>query len=139
MYLIKLIEKENLFDIIPFLQLLNNQIPEQTLRERLTEMIEQNYECVGVYDSGRLVGICGLWFLTKYYVGKHVEPDNVVIHPDYRGKGVGEQMMKWIYDYARSRGCIASELNCYVTNSAGQKFWMNEGYKVLGFHYQKHL
>jgi GNAT superfamily N-acetyltransferase len=134
---IRLIEKENLHSIIPFLQMLNEKIPVETLTERLEEMVKQGYECVGVFEGDRLVGICGLWFLTKYYVGKHVEPDNVIIHPDYRGTGLGEQMMEWIYNYARSKGCVASELNCYVSNTGGQKFWINEGYKIIGFHFQK--
>jgi GNAT superfamily N-acetyltransferase len=77
--------------------------------------------------------------MTKYYVGKHIEPDNVIIHPDYRGSGVGEALMKWIYNYAISQGCVASELNCYVSNNAGQKFWINQGYNVIGFHFQKQL
>lgn len=136
---IRLIEKDNLSSIIPFLRMLNDKIPVETLSERLEEMVKQGYECVGVFEGDRLVGICGLWFLTKYYVGKHVEPDNVIIHPDYRGTGLGEQMMDWIYNYARSKGCIASELNCYVSNTGGQKFWINEGYKIIGFHFQKKL
>jgi diamine N-acetyltransferase len=63
----------------------------------------------------------------------------VFILPEYRGKGIGEKLMEWIYAYAKSRGCVASELNCYVTNNGGQKFWINEGYKILAFHFQKQL
>ena len=125
--------------IIPLLRILNDALSEETLQERLDEMVLQGYECVGAYDDGRLIGISGLWTLTKYYVGRHIEPDNVVILPEYRGKALGEQMMEWIYAYGRSKGCVASELNCYVTNSGGQKFWANEGYRVIGFHYQKAL
>ena len=139
MYTYQLIPKENIFSIIPLLQILNDAISEEVLKERLTEMIEKGYECVGVYEDDQLIGMCGLWILTKYYVGRHLEPDNVMILPEYRGKGIGEKMMQWVYEYGRSQGCIASELNCYVTNSAGQKFWANEGYRILGFHYQRKL
>ena len=48
-------------------------------------------------------------------------------------------MMAWVYAYGRTKDCVASELNCYTTNSGAQKFWANEGYKILGFHYQKQL
>ncbi|EQD69526.1 GCN5-related N-acetyltransferase, partial [mine drainage metagenome] len=50
----------------------------------------QGYQCAGLYDDGRLIGICGLWILTKYYVGKHIEPDNVVIQEDI-GPEVSEE------------------------------------------------
>lgn len=134
-----IIPKEELECIIPFLQLLNDKIPLEQLQERLADMRSQHYECVGVYDDGKLIGVSGLWIMTKYYVGRHIEPDNVIIDPAYRGRGIGEQLMEWIYDYGRSRGCVASELNCYVSNNAGQKFWMNQGYKIVGYHFQRKL
>jgi len=139
MFTYQLIAKENIYSIIPMLQMLNDKISEEILQERLTEMVEKGYECVGVFDGNKLIGICGLWILTKYYVGRHIEPDNVMILPEYRGQGIGEKLMEWVYDYGRSKGCVASELNCYVTNNGGQKFWANEEYKILGFHYQRKL
>jgi len=139
MYTYRLIPSDNIFSIIPLLRMLNDKITEETLQERLTEMVKNGYECMGAYDNDKLIGICGLWVLTKYYVGRHLEPDNVMILPEYRGKGIGEAMMESVYAYGRSKGCVASELNCYVTNSGGQKFWANEGYKIIGFHYQRTL
>jgi diamine N-acetyltransferase len=135
----KLLTESNKTDILPFLKLLNEKISEDLLNTRLAEMFAHNYKCVGIFNNDQMIGISGLWILTKYYVGKHIEPDNVIIHPDYRGAGVGEALMQWIDEYAVAQGCVASELNCYVSNSAGQKFWMNQGYKVIGFHYQKML
>lgn len=139
MYTFQLIPKTDLPVIIPFLKMLNDKLSEELLTSRLSEMAQQSYECVGVYHSGKLIGISGMWIMTKYYVGKHIEPDNVLILPAYQGKGIGEKLLEWIFDYGRSKGCIASELNCYVTNSAGQKFWANRGYKIVGFHYQRSI
>ena len=135
----KLLNESNKTDIIPFLSLLDQKIGEDILESRLIKMFTQGYRCVGIFDGEKIIGLSGLWMMTKYYVGKHIEPDNVIIHPDYRGSGVGDALMKWIFDYAISQGCIASELNCYVSNNAGQKFWINQGYNVIGFHYQKML
>lgn len=135
----KLLTEADEQQIIPFLSLLNDSISKDILEARLTEMFAQGYRCVGIFDGEKLIGISGLWILTKYYVGKHIEPDNVIIHSDYRGTGVGEALMKWIHDYAITQGCVAAELNCYVANNAGHKFWLNQGYSILGFHYQKKL
>lgn len=139
MFKYQLIPKEDIYSIVPLLQVLNDKIPAEVLEERLSEMVEHGYECLGVFNEDELIGICGLWILTKYYVGRHIEPDNVLILPAYRGKGIGEEMMEWVYAYGKSKGCVASELNCYTTNHGGQKFWADEGYKILGFHYQKTL
>ena len=119
--------------------MLDNNMQAEVLKERLEEMKQHNYQCRGMYDGEKLIAISGLWVLYKYYIGKHIEPDNVMVLPEYRGKGVGEEMMKWILDYALSIGCKGSELNCYVSNSGGVKFWHNQGYKIVGFHFQKKL
>ncbi len=137
MYRIEFIPSEQMENIIPLLQILDDKIEETVLRERLTMMKASHYKCVGIYDEERLIGVSGMWMLVKYYVGKHIEPDNVIIHPDYRGKGAGEQLVNWMHDYAINEGFDASELNCYVGNHKGVQFWIRQGYRILGFHMQK--
>ena len=136
---IKLIPPDNLISIIPLIQQLNPSVPETTLKTRLEEMITQGYQCAGLYSDDQLVGICGLWIMTKFYVGKHIEPDNVFILPEYRRLGFGKQLLEWVYDYGLSQGCVASELNCYVSNETGNAFWEREGFAKIGYHYQKPL
>jgi len=100
-------------------------------------MFHNHYQCVGLFLDGALVGISGLWILTKYYVGKHFEPDNVIISESHRGKGLGKVLVNWMFDYAKSIGCEASELNCYVNNTKGHKFWESLGYQKIAYHFQK--
>lgn len=135
--IIKLIPTEEIVTVIPLLQKLNNSIPAPTLHARLNEMVGQGYKCVGLYADDQLIGICGLWILTKYYVGKHIEPDNMIILDDWRSQGLGKRLMAWVYDYAKSQGCVASELNCYLANTRAQAFWENEGYQKIAYHYKR--
>ncbi|MGB6152903.1 MAG: GNAT family N-acetyltransferase [Pricia sp.] len=134
---IRFIDKEKIDSIIPLLRQLNANISEDVLRNRLKNMVLQGYQCVGVFDADNLIGISGIWVLHKYYIGKHIEPDNVCILPEYQGKGIGGMLMKWIYEYGKSIGCEASELNCYTGNKAGQRFWKEQGYEIVGYHYRK--
>lgn len=134
---IELIPENELASILPLVDLLNNgSIPYPLLQERLAHMISMGgYACIGVYDGPELIGICGLWVLNKLYAGKHVEPDNVFIKKDYRSRGVGQLMMDFLFQYAKDIGCEGSEVNCYVSNEKGQKFWERQGYKPLAYHY----
>lgn len=135
----KIIGKENIFDIIPLLQKINNKTPLEILKKRLMEMTTQNYECAGVYDGNKLIGICGIWYMTRHYIGKSMEVDHVVIDAAYRSKGIGKKFFDWIYNYAKEKGCEASELNTYVNNPKSHKFYYNEGYNIYGFHFLKIL
>ncbi len=136
---IKLIEKNNIALILPLLYQLDSSISEIVLRGRLLEMIEKGYQCAGIYHDDELIGICGLWILIKYYVGRHLELDNVYIKPEYRDQGIGKKLDAWLKEFALSRGCEAIELNCYVNNEKGRNFWESNEYNPIGIHYQKKL
>jgi GNAT superfamily N-acetyltransferase len=135
----RLIDPDHMTAIIPLLMELDPSVPEQLLHDRIGDMLEMGYECIGIYQGEELIGICGVWMLAKYYIGKHLEPDNVYIKPAHRGKGLGARLNSWLQDLARSRGCTALELNCYINNDVGLKFWEAAGYRRIGIHFQKKL
>jgi len=133
-----IIPTDKLQDIIPLLQQLNTTTPKELLKQRVTEMGNyQNYECVGAFDNEKLIGISGLWYSTRHYIGKSVEPDHVIISDEYRGKNIGKQFFNWIYEYTKAKGCEATELNSYSGNRKSHKFYYNEGYEIYGFHFLK--
>jgi len=136
----KIIDKEDINVVIPLIQkLTNDKFTDAILEKRFAEMITQNYECAGIFDEGKLIGICGLWFCTRHYAGRSVEADHVFIDESYRNKGLGKEFFAWIYNYAKERGCEAVELNTYVSNYPSHKFYYNEGFQILGYHFFKKL
>ena len=136
---IKFIATQNIIEVLPLLKELNKNTPEATLKSRLLDMCTQNYKCLGIYFNNNLIGICGLWYLTRHYCGKTLEPDHVVISANYRSKGIGKILFQWIEEYAQSIGYEASELNTYIHNAPSHRFYENEGYNKLGYHYIKKI
>ena len=102
-------------------------------------MVTQNYKCLGIIDDGKLIGICGLWFMTRHYCGRSIEPDHIMIDPEYQGKGIGHQLFDWIFNYAKENNIEASELNTYVNNTGSHKLYYNLGYVIKGYHFVKLL
>ncbi len=132
------IAKENILEIIPLLQKVNTKTPTELLKKRVLEMATySNYECIGVFADKRLIGISGLWYSMKHYIGKSVEPDHVIIDEAFRGQDIGKQLFNWIYEYTKSKGCEAVELNTYTGNTKSHKFYYNEGFDIYGFHFLK--
>lgn len=138
-YTIKLIEKKEITSIIPLLRVINKVTPLNILKERLLSMVEQNYECIGLFDRDKLIGICGLWYSTRHYTGKSAEVDHVIINNEYRNQGLGKFFFKWIYKYLKQKGCEATELNTFTENRKSHKFYYNEGYEIFGYHMVKVL
>ena len=98
-----------------------------------------NYECAVIMEGNEVVGITGLWFCTRHYSGKSVELDHVYIKPQHRNKGLGKLFMNWIKTYCREKGYETMELNTYVQNHPSHKFYYNEGFQILGYHFLKKL
>ncbi len=125
--------------ILPLVRQLNPDTDPGVLESRLREMMDQPYHCLGAFREEALVGICGFWITTRFYCGKQIELDNVVVLESERSRGTGRAMMAWIYRYAREIGCRTCELNAYVTNARSHKFYLNEGFAIVGYHFQKPL
>ncbi|RIA08793.1 acetyltransferase (GNAT) family protein [Flavobacteriaceae bacterium MAR_2010_72] len=136
----KIIDASEINSIIPLVQkLTNHKFSDALLQERFAEMVTQNYECAGVYDGDTLIGISGMWYCTRHYAGKSMEIDHVFIDDAYRNKGLGKQFFKWMYDYVKAKGYASVELNTYVQNYPSHKFYYNEGFEILGYHFFKTL
>lgn len=132
------INKDEILSILPLLHKANTTTPHDILKERVLEMATyNNYECVGVFDNDKLIGISGLWYSVRHYSGRSVEPDHVIIDDTYRGKNIGKQFFSWIYEYTKSKGYEAIELNTYTGNRKSHKFYYNEGFEIYGFHFVK--
>lgn len=132
--------KTEISQILPLIQqLMGNQFSDEVLTERFSEMFEQNYECFGIYFEEKLVGVFGMWFMTRHYAGRSCEPDHIYIDERYRSLGIGKKLFRFIYKYAEEKGCETSELNSYVSNYRSHKFYLNEGYDIKGYHFLKKL
>ena len=137
---IEVIKTKDILSIIPLLSKINTKTQPELLKERVLEMASlPHYECVGLFIDDKLFGISGLWYSTRHYIGKTVEPDHVIIDETLRGKKIGEQFFKWIDKHVISKGCEAIELNSYVSNPKSHKFYYNQGYEIFGFHFLKVL
>ncbi|MCZ4318056.1 GNAT family N-acetyltransferase [Aequorivita viscosa] len=137
---IRIIDPKEIFSIIPLMQKLGNfTVSEALLQERLQEMTQQNYECLGIFDAEKLIGACGLWFQTRHYAGRSLEMDHVIIDDAYRGRGIGKMLIDFVTDCAKKKSCNWVELNSYVYNFPSHKFFYNQGFVAKGYHFVKEL
>ncbi|MTI30548.1 GNAT family N-acetyltransferase [Xanthovirga aplysinae] len=127
--------------ILPLLQQLNPNLTPEILRSRLSEMFTySHYLCLGLLnEEGVVVGISSGWLTTRIYSGKQLELDNVIVDNKLQSNGVGGKFLELINSRAKQMGCETIELNTYVSNDRSHKFYFKQGYKILGFHFQKKL
>jgi GNAT superfamily N-acetyltransferase len=126
--------------IVPLANKLHPAIAPEKIRGYLTEMFAlPTYYCFGLWQQEKLVAVSNGWITVRFYSGKQLEVDNVIVDPEVRSQGVGKYFFTHIQDWAIRNNCNTIELNTFVQNSKSHKFYYNEGYAILGFHFQKVL
>jgi GNAT superfamily N-acetyltransferase len=126
--------------ILPFVQKLNPGKPEMELARCIEEMFRfENYYCLGLFQNEQLLGLMSGWMTVRFYCGRQLEIDNVIVDTEIRSAGLGKQFLNLVEAWAKERHCQTIELNTYVQNSRSHKFYFNAGYKILGYHFQKEI
>ncbi|MGL9747646.1 GNAT family N-acetyltransferase [Enterococcus sp. DIV0170] len=57
-----------------------------------------------------------------------LNPDRLCVHPDYRGHGLGAELLQYIEKQASKEGCCYSVLSAEIS---AQKFYEQQGYQVV--------
>ena len=125
---------------LDLLQELNPKINRKQLEKIQFEMAQlPNYTCFGLFMNDLLVGISSGWTTLRIYCGKQLELDNVIIDPNIQSQGFGKFFMEAINDWSIKNDYESLGLNTYVQNPRSHKFYFNEGFKILGFHFEKRI
>lgn len=126
--------------VLKLLKLLNPKMNKSKLEESLTSMVEMpNYKCFALFQDAELIGISSGWTTVRIYCGKQLELDNVIIDSKIQSKGFGKYFVNAIKQWSISNSYKSLGLNTYIENSRSHKFYFNQGFKVLGFHFEHKL
>ena len=136
---IRLLAKDELPVILPLVQILNPGVPLDVLAQRLQDISGEGYQCAAAFVNVSCVGVAGIWLGTRFRCGRYLDVDNVIVDPQYRGAGIGQQLMNWVERYAHREGCEIMVLDAYVTNDLAHKFYQRNGYQIVGYHFVKSL
>jgi len=137
---LKILTKKDVPKISPFIKELNPKLSKDEIEQNQMKMFDlSTYTCFGLCIEDNLIGISSGWTSIKHYSGKQIEIDNVIIKAEHQSKGCGKTFMKLIEKWSISNGCKTIELNSYVSNAGSHKFYFNEGFSILGFHFWKQL
>lgn len=137
-YIIKeLSTVKEMLEQIDIIRFLNPKETKEEYQKMLDEMLPLGYGQVGIYEKEKCIGISGFWINTKLYSGKYLEMDNVVVHENYRSKGIGKLLCDWCIQKAKENNCKHIMLDAYLENEKAHKFYEREGFIKKGYHFMK--
>jgi ribosomal-protein-alanine N-acetyltransferase len=102
---------------------------ERTYRFELKDNQAARLKVAEVYEDGRLriIGYVGFWFIVDE---AHIS--TLAVHPDYRGQGIGEQLLQDALHDAVIRGALVATLEVRVSNDAAVSLYRKFGFEIIG-------
>lgn len=77
--------------------------------------------------DGKVVGYVGVWFVLDE---GHIT--NVAVHSDYRGKKIGDKLIKELVGLCKENNMSAITLEVRVSNIVAQNLYKKYGFKIGG-------
>lgn len=116
-------------DIDEVLEIERLCFPTPWSREAFRIEIEQN-RCAHYFVAvcqDKIVGYGGMWVIIDE---AHIT--NVAVHPSYRGRGIGEAIMRSLIEAAISLGAVRMTLEVRVSNKIAQNLYEKLGFRAVG-------
>lgn len=124
-------------DIYPLIRLHNPTLSKAVFLTRLKEMLPLGYHVLAAFEGERMVAISGFWLRARFWCGRQLDIDNFFVHPDYRGAGLGKQLVAWLEKRALKEKCELIVLDTYAHSFLAHRFYHREGFVATGYHYTK--
>jgi N-acetylglutamate synthase-like GNAT family acetyltransferase len=101
---------------------------DQHVSEHILNWKLKNQEIILAKDDEDLIGYLRLEYLwSKYpYIGL------IMVHPDYRGKGLGKRLLKYVEEHLKSKGIKTIYSSSQVNEADPQEWHRKMGFKECG-------
>ena len=115
---------------------LRPQLPAGYL-EKMRRIFDEGGEmCVAVLDQ-RVVGLAVFREFENTHVGRRFYIDDLVTDETRRSTGVGKQLIAYLEQLARDRGCAGLELESGTHRARAHRFYFREGFGISSFSFRK--
>jgi GNAT superfamily N-acetyltransferase len=109
-------------------------MPRTEYEKIIPERVQNGYRMLGVFDGEKCVCSAGFWISYRFYCGKFIQLDNMVVIPEYRSKGVGKLVIDFIKNTGKTEACTKVLIDTYVENFDAHRFFFREGFIIRGYH-----
>ena len=103
------------------------------------QMAQAGWTLIYAQDAGVVVGVSGFRIQHMLHSGKTLYVDDLVTDDACRSQGVGEALLRWMEDLARTQGCQTFSLDSGTQRAAAHKFYFRQGLTISSFHFVKSL
>lgn len=136
----ELTSAEEVMAAFSLLAQLNTDLTEEEFRTLLPRVRADGYRLFALFVAEEMVAVAGIKRGVSFSSGEYVYVDDIVTDPDCRSRGYGSELLAFVHDWARSRGCEAVRLVASTRRTGAHRFYEEKmGYERRGYYFKKSL
>jgi GNAT superfamily N-acetyltransferase len=124
---------------LPLINLLYPKITLIKYKKSLKEMIHKKYKMLAIYHNDKIIAICGYYISYMFYCGRYMQLCNLVVDKNYRSRGIGSKIIKYLEKKAKKLDCNKMVLDSYIHNKRSHSLYFEQGFYMRGFHFMKNI
>ena len=108
-----------------------NPLPESYVKAFAEIEVDKNNEFVVAEIDDVVVGTLQITFTPSisFQGGKRATVESVRVDAQFRGRGIGKELMLWAINRAREENCIAMQLTTNANRPDAHRFYENLGFQ----------
>lgn len=126
---------EDIAACFPVMSELRPHLDEDAFPTRVQAMMKAGFELAAGENEGRIVAVAGFRVFDSLFAGRTLHVDDLVTTSDTRSQGHGAAMLAWLKAQARERNCEHLSLDSGTQRKAAHRFYLREGFDIVGFHF----
>jgi GNAT superfamily N-acetyltransferase len=128
--LIRSVELGDVESVTLLCQQLGYTTSKQEIQERL-KLLEEDQEhilYIAYLPNEIIVGLIHVYIWKSLLIGRRVEIDALIVHTDYRGRGVGYLLIQHAEQWAKEQGCDTIQVRSNTVRQQAHRFYEKLGY-----------
>lgn len=125
--------EQDLGTVYPVIYQLRDQLSFNTFLDRIIQARQGNYRLFSAHLGKRVVGVIGLRIQDDLCWGHNLYIDDLVVEQTLQGKGIGQALMKFAENLARSEKCQYVRLASGISKTKAHEFYERLGYHQTSF------
>jgi ribosomal-protein-alanine N-acetyltransferase len=103
------------------------------------ELLENPHSALWVAEQNNDSALLILGAIVAWFILDEVHIATLAVHPDYRGRGIGEALLFVVLKEGLARGCQTATLEVRATNMIAQRLYQKYHFEIVGsrpYYYQ---
>ncbi len=128
--LIRSVELGDVESVTLLCQQLGYTTSKQEIQERL-KLLEEDQEhilYIAYLPNEIIVGLIHVYIWKSLLIGRRVEIDALIVHTDYRGRGVGYLLIQHAEQWAKEQDCDTIQVRSNTVRQQAHRFYEKLGY-----------